>query len=104
MASSLLSLQPYNYFFINLLYQPYIEMANCLICIEDMATIAASTVENIEEGTEMADKEPDITDPHRSPPVVSQDDDNEVPGLAPSPQVTTLSVTSLSSVCHYVPV
>jgi hypothetical protein len=29
--------------------------------------------------------EPDITDPHRTPLPVSQDDDEEVPGLAPAP-------------------
>jgi hypothetical protein len=29
--------------------------------------------------------EPDITDPHRTPLPVSQDDDDEVPGLAPAP-------------------
>jgi hypothetical protein len=43
MATSLVSPQPHNYFFINLLYQPYIEMANRLIRIEDVASIASST-------------------------------------------------------------
>jgi hypothetical protein len=85
MASSLISPQPHNYFFINLLYQPYIEMANRLIRIEDMASIAADVTDHVNELVEQTEKEPDITDPHRSPPLVSQDDDDEVPGLAPAP-------------------
>jgi hypothetical protein len=85
MASSLVSPQPYNYFFINLLYQPHITMANRLIRIKDMAAIATSTSDHIEERTDPVEAEPDITDPHRSPPLVSQDDDDEVPGLAPAP-------------------
>jgi hypothetical protein len=91
MATSLLSLQPYNYFFINLLYQPYIEMANQLICIEDVASITALTVDNIEEEINLVNKEPNITNPHCTPPIVSQDNDDEVPGLAPAPLTITLS-------------
>jgi hypothetical protein len=85
MASSLVSPQPHNYFFINLLYQPYIEMANRLIRIEDMASIATNSNDHVENEADQPGKEPDITDPHRSPPLVSQDDDAEVPGLAPAP-------------------
>jgi hypothetical protein len=85
MASSLVSPQPHNYFFINLLYQPYIEMANRLIRIEDMASIATDPNDHVEPGTDQVEAEPDITNPHHSPPLVSQDNDDEVPGLAPAP-------------------
>jgi hypothetical protein len=84
MASSLVSPQPHDYFIINLLYQPYIEMANRLIRIEDVASIAATTINPIEGRASPVETEPDITDPHRSPPPISQDDDDEVPGLAPA--------------------
>jgi hypothetical protein len=86
MATSLVSPQPHNYFFINLLYQPYIEMANRLIRIEDVASIASTTGDQLtERAPSPMETEPDITDPHRTPLPVSQDDDDEVPGLAPAP-------------------
>jgi hypothetical protein len=85
MAASLISPRPHNYFFINLLYQPHIEMANPLIRVEDMASIAANTDDPINLKADQIETEPDITDPHRSPPLVSQDDDDEVPSLAPAP-------------------
>jgi hypothetical protein len=86
MATSLISPQPHNYFFINLLYQPYIEMANHLIRIEDVASIASTTGDQLtERAPSPMETEPDITDPHRTPLPVSQDDDDEVPGLAPAP-------------------
>jgi hypothetical protein len=86
MATSLVSPQPHNYFFINLLYQPYIEMANRLIRIEDVASIASTTDDQVtERAPSPMETEPDITDPHRTPLPVSQDDDDEVPGLAPAP-------------------
>jgi hypothetical protein len=92
MASSLLSLQPYNYFFINLLYQPYIEMANHLIHIEDVASITASSINNTDNGD--TTKEPDTEEPHspvvNNNKVISQDDNDKVPGLAPAPLATTL--------------
>jgi hypothetical protein len=49
MATSLVSPQPHNYFFINLLYQPYIAMANRLIRIEDVASIASTTGDQLTE-------------------------------------------------------
>jgi hypothetical protein len=86
MAVSLVSPQLHNYFFINLLYQPYIAMANRLIRIEDVASIAFTSADQLtERAPSPAGTEPDITDPHRTPLPVSQDDDEEVPGLAPAP-------------------
>jgi hypothetical protein len=85
MAASLVSPQPHNYFFINLIYQPYIEMANRLIRIEDLASIAATDTDTGKGRASPVDTEPDITDPHRTPLPISQDDDDEVPGLAPAP-------------------
>jgi hypothetical protein len=85
MATSLVSPQPHDYFIINLIYQPYIEMANRLIRIEDVASITTTTIDTGKGRASPVETEPDITDPHRTPLPVSQDDDNEVPGLAPTP-------------------
>jgi hypothetical protein len=86
MAVSLVSPQPHNYFFINLLYQPYIAMANRLIRIEDVASIATTSDQLTERAPSPMETEPDITDPHRTPLPVSQDDDDEVPGTGSRPR------------------
>jgi hypothetical protein len=64
--------QPHNYFFINLLYQPYIEMANRLIRVEDMASIAATTtIDSVERKGQSLSRRNPTSPTHTAPPYPS---------------------------------
>jgi hypothetical protein len=87
----------HNYFFLNLLYQPYFAMANHLIRVEDLAAIAATSQyadDQVDqyETTRLrhlnGDKSPDKT---ANVPLANGEDDEDIPELVPAPLSVTLS-------------
>jgi hypothetical protein len=110
----MLSLHHYyncNYFFLNLLCQPYFAMANRLIRIEDLAAIANMSQEEINQplldtaahlNNLAAQFEKEIDTAHAKDdkptetitanvPLANGEDDEDIPELVPAPLSTTLS-------------
>jgi hypothetical protein len=92
--ASLLHCYNHNYFFLNLLYQPLIEMANRLIRIKDVATIASTSQSTVNQPLlDAANAFAQLTANFEKVvevPLANEDDDDDIPELVPAP-LSTLS-------------
>jgi hypothetical protein len=85
-----------NYFFINLLYQPHIAMANRLIRVEDLAAIVEASQQaddqiNQHEAARLQSLNRDTPPETTTVPLANGDDDDDIPELVPAPLSVTLS-------------